>query len=189
MAMTRTRKERALLLAATLGLGLLAGCASLDVQVDHDTYTDFSRFQSYAWAEKGQSAVDPRVDNDLLAARVRRAVDTELRKAGYQLVDEGDPDFYVTYQSVIDKELDARTYYSDFPSYRYGTPGIGYGYGSVREIAVGTLMIDVLDGEEQKLVWRGSAQARLDEDWSPEERSEHVNRAVSEILERFPPER
>jgi len=185
----RARRRVPVLLAAVLALCVAAGCASHDVRVDHDQYTDFSRMRSYTWAERKPAAQDPRVDNDLVAARVRRAADRELREAGYQLVDASEePDFYLTYQSVVDKKLDTRSYYSSFPSYRYSGPGAIVGYGSVREIALGTLMLDVLEPEEQKLVWRGSAQARLHEDWSSEERTEHINEAVKQILERFPPE-
>jgi hypothetical protein len=71
----------------------------------------------------------------------------------------------------------------------------GYGLGSwpgasdvrLSRYEEGTLMLDVIDNASNELVWRGAAQARIDPNRSPQERTELINRAVREILDRFPP--
>ena len=53
----------------------------------------------------------------------------------------------------------------------------------------GTLLLDLVDGTRNELVWRGSAQARIDPSRSPQERTELIRTAVRRMLEKFPPTR
>ena len=50
-------------------------------------------------------------------------------------------------------------------------------------------MLDVIDSASNELVWRGAAQARIDPNRSPQERTELINSAVRKMLDRFPPQR
>jgi hypothetical protein len=74
-----------------------------------------------------------------------------------------------------------------------------YGYGLGRWPAAaadvrlsqyeeGTLMLDVIDSSSNELVWRGAAQARIDPNRSPQERTRLINSAVRKMLDRFPPQ-
>ena len=51
----------------------------------------------------------------------------------------------------------------------------------------GTLIIDVIDPGENRLVWRGSATRVLDRAMTPERADEIVLEAVQKIFDRFPP--
>jgi len=51
----------------------------------------------------------------------------------------------------------------------------------------GTVVLDIIDPKTRNLVWRGSAQSRVDDGDTPEERDARVNEAYRRILERFPP--
>jgi hypothetical protein len=77
------------------------------------------------------------------------------------------------------------------------TVPVGYGWGwwgfagtetYVDQYEQGTLILDVIDAGSNKLIWRGSAAARVVDDKTPEERTRRVNEAVEKILERFPPQ-
>ena len=59
--------------------------------------------------------------------------------------------------------------------------------GYVENYDQGTLVLDIVDGRSNELVWRGTAQARIDPSNSPEERQRRINEAVRKILDRFPP--
>ena len=50
----------------------------------------------------------------------------------------------------------------------------------------GTLVIDILDPATGKHIWRGYAQAKVDEARSPAEREKRVREAIGLILDRFP---
>ena len=73
--------------------------------------------------------------------------------------------------------------------YGYGPYGRYRGYSGVDvwEYEEGTLLIDISEGMEKKLVWRGSGKRRVDENASPEKTTAIVNQTVQEILDQFPP--
>lgn len=71
-------------------------------------------------------------------------------------------------------------------AYPYGMMG-GGPRTYVREYEVGTLILDGVDAREQRLVWRGTAQAELHRDLSPDALQKKINDAVHKLLARFPP--
>lgn len=169
-----------------LGVCLLAGgCASLGVRTDYDPAADFRRLRTYAWQPRAERAAgDPRVDNDLVDARLRGAVDRVLQARGYQARADAPPDFHVAYILTIEAKTDVRS----IPvSYGWGWWGVYGAETYVDQYEQGTLLIDVIDSGTNKLIWRGSAQARVVDNETPEERTQRVNEAVEKILERFPP--
>jgi hypothetical protein len=167
---------------------VLEACAPvIDVRTDYDTAADFSRLRTYRWLQTPSNAPrDPRIDNDLLQSRVRVAVNDALHAKGYTEASEN-PDFRVTYHVMLRDKLDVQS----FPLY------YGYGLGSwpgasdvrLSQYEEGTLMLDVIDSASNELVWRGAAQARIDPNRSPQERTELINSAVRKMLDRFPPQR
>jgi hypothetical protein len=155
----------------------------IDVRADYDTSADFARLRTYTWLQKPSDAPrDPRTNNDLLDSRVHAAVNEELHAKGYTESTER-PDFRVTYHVILKEKLEPTTY--------------GYGLGSSAVAAnvraatyeEGMLLVDLVDGTTNELVWRGSAQARVDPTLSPLERTKLIRTAVHGILEKFPPKR
>lgn len=163
----------------------LSGCATFRVQTDYDPAVDFTRLRTYSWQPRSERTdADPRINNDLLDARVRNAVDRVLQARGYQPVSDETPDFNVAYIVTIDTKTDV---HSIPVSYGWGWWGMMGTETYVDRYEQGTLLLDVIDASTNKLVWRGSAAARVVEDETPEERTRRVNEAVEKILERFPP--
>lgn len=165
----------------------LSGCATFRVQTDYDPAVDFARLRTYAWqARAPRTDADPRVHNDLLDGRVRAAVDRVLQARGYQPAGDADADFRVAYIVTIEPRTDIHT----IPvSYGWGWWGVMATETYVDQYEQGTLLLDVIDTDSNKLIWRGSAAARVVEDRTPEQRTQRVNEAVEKILERFPPTR
>jgi len=172
---------------ALLLLTILAACSPLTVRTDHDTTADFSRLRTYGWLQKPSDAPrDPRIDNDLLDSRVHSAVNDELASKGF--TESATPDFRVTYHVMIQNQLDVQS----FPvSYGYGLGRMGAMSTDVRveQYEVGTLLLDVVDSSTNELVWRGSAQARIDPSRTPQERTKLIRGAVHDMLAQFPPKR
>jgi hypothetical protein len=53
---------------------------------------------------------------------------------------------------------------------------------------IGTLQIDLFDGKDGKLVWRGSAEQTLrSSQASPTERSAALRETVAKVLSQYPP--
>ena len=168
---------------ATVLLFLL-GCASFPVSTDYDPGFDFSKLRSWDWApvEPTISIGDPRLQGDLMRARVERAVQATLTARGFERVKSG-ADFWIVYHLASETKLDVDTIYRTGPYGRYTWPE----QTIVREYEQGTLLLDVLDPKSGLLVWRGSSHARIRERAEPEARDERARAAVEAILAQFPP--
>ena len=181
---------------ATVVLGgwLLVGCAGVEVEIDHDKSYPFQSLKAFTWMpDTDKRKGDPRVYNDLADARVKNAVQAELIAKGYRKVEaEAEADFMVGYHSLLQDKMSAKTV-NDFYGYQ-GVWSNGYWYQPglpqtyVYEYEQGTLLLDIVDAESQRLVWRGSAQAELDRNPSPAKREKRLKNAVAEILKGFPPQ-
>ena len=166
---------------------LLAACSAITVRSDYDTSTDFKQLRTYGWLQKPSDLPkDPRIDNDLIDSRVHSAVNDELWAKGYN--ESPNPDFRVTYHIMLTKKFDVAA----FPvSYGYGLGRVGAMSTDVQvsEYEMGTLLLDVVNSTSNELIWRGSAQARVDPDRTPQERTKRIRDAVHQMLAQFPPKR
>ena len=78
-------------------------------------------------------------------------------------------------------------YYGGY--YGYG-PGYGWGGGhsttNIQEYsyAVGTLVCDVFDAKDEKLIWEGIGTKTVDED--PQTRDKNIPKSVKAIMSKFP---
>ena len=177
-------------LALACGALLLASCSSVQVRTDYDPQADFSRLRTFAWASPVQEKTgDLRIDSPLLDERIRRAVESTLQARGFEKAAPRTADFVVAYHLSLEQRLDVRTMDSYYGYRRYGAWGYGGTQTTVSQYEQGTLIIDVADARAQRLVWRGSGSRRVSQSSDPEKATENVNRAVQEILAKFPPTR
>lgn len=56
---------------------------------------------------------------------------------------------------------------------------------NVYEIPTGTLIVDLLDGRSNELVWRGIATKTLSE--NPQKVAKLINKVVTKMFKKFPP--
>jgi hypothetical protein len=181
--MTRSRR-----LAATVLVALLLACAGTRVTSDYDVNADFSSLETFAWMPQPQKMTgDARVDNPLIAARVRSAIERTLTSKGYRLTSDTTPDFFVGYYLSLEQKIDVYTidnYYGSGPYRRWGGPRFET---HVNQYDEGTLVIDIVDAKAGRLVWRGSGSRRISASPTPQKTTQRINEAVEAILERFPP--
>jgi hypothetical protein len=62
-----------------------------------------------------------------------------------------------------------------------------YSTPTVSQYREGTLIIDVVDGRENELAWRGVVQGEMHEKRDAQERQQAVDKAIKEALKDFPP--
>ncbi len=184
------RAERQLLIVVLLLA--FSACSSIEVTSDHDPKANFSAYHTYNWAPgPQQSTGDPRLDKTLLDSRIREAVERQLTAKGLTKDSGAKPDLLVAYHVAVRGKQGVTTV-SDASWYQ---PGWGYRGGGgggptyASDYEEGTLILDLLNASNRQLVWRGSAQAEVKENISPDKRQERINEAVQKILERFPPKK
>jgi len=189
------RPPRALArVAALLALACLAGCARPQVGFDVDPDAPLGAYQTFGILEakpREEVPEDPRM-GPLLDRHTEDAIDLAFRQRGYQLRRSGPVDFLVAYSNEI--QYEQRTVGSPvtlgvgYGSYLgsgvgIGTSWLGPSHATTRTLAKGTLVIDVLDPETRRVVWRGWAKDTLSASGDPRQ---EIFAAVGRILEQFP---
>ncbi len=189
--------KRLVLLWLLLAL-LLAGCSSMEVQVDYDPNTKFAGLETYDWIpEPRERTGDPRIDrNTILEKRIKTAVERELDAKGLRKSSES-PDFWLAYHVTLDKKQSVTTLnkhynYSPAWGWAHGYERRPRGYMGASETFIleyeqGTLLLDVVDPEGRDLLWRGSARDEVNFSAKPAEKEEQINEAVRQMLANFPP--
>ena len=178
---------RLLPLLALLAAFVAPGCG-MTVETDWDPSADFAAVRTWDWVPEPQAKTgDPRLDSDLLARRVRDAVEDALEQQGLAHRPGGEVDVLVGWHVGLETKLDVDTFYTGYGA-RYGAWGAGYRTDTtVRQYEQGTLLIDLLAADDRRLLWRGSTSARIHEGDSPEQRDRRVREAVAAILGKYPP--
>ena len=154
---------------------------------DYEKTANFAGFKTYAFKDGTP------VGQQLIDARIVSAIETQLAAKGLTKA-ASDPDVFVVYHMAFDKEKDISTYSSGYGG-GYGAYGWGWGGGwaggttttQVRDILVGSLVIDIADARKGQLVWRGMGVKEVNTQANPEKRDKSINNAVQKIFKNYPP--
>jgi hypothetical protein len=173
---------------AVASVGWMA-CAG-QVAVEFDPTENFSGYRTWDWLPRRSEPLDVEgIDaqglHELILAEVERAL--ELRGYPRSAPSEGEvPDFYVTYHVRIRRELVlvTETPATQFLPSFHASPSyvVSAVEQRIQAFEASTLAIDVADGHDKQLVWRGAYERRVRGSFRP-----HLKAAVDHILERFPP--
>ncbi len=177
-------------LVAALALVLVPALAMAQkVTYDFDKNADFAAFKTYAMKE-GTPVGQPLIDERIVAA-----IDAAMAAKGFTKND-ANPDVFVVYHTTFDKQKDISTFSSGY-SGGYGPYGWGWGGGmgmgttstQVRDILMGTLVIDMADAKNKKVVWRGMGVKEVNTTAKPEKRDKSIKSAVDKIFKNYPPKK
>jgi hypothetical protein len=180
-------KLRIRIISLILSVLAIAGCkSSLQIISDYDKNADFKAYKTYMllpWRPDNSKLVSAPTKRYLYAA-----LEHEMNARGYSKVESG-ADLAVNLMVIIE-EKSAQTAYQSY--YQYGGWGyyapFGYGYSSVRydsyEYLQGTVIVDVFDQKEKKLVWQGAAIAEIKED--KKDREQGINKGMAKVFMEYP---
>ena len=162
---------RGLIISLTFLAMLALPAGEQRVEVSFDPIVDFSRFKNYALLEsKNPSKMK------VCHQRILDTIQVSLAMRGVLPVYEGEqPDLLIVYNAGIKEEVSIQGY-----EYRYGS------FGSVPLIEQPeTLIVDLVDAKNNRLVWRGIATNTLVEDSSKAEKKAET--ATRKMFARYPP--
>lgn len=180
------------LLAPLLLVAGLSSCQSTNVVIDYDTSADFSHMQNYAWFTEtsgSEQGFDP-----LIAERARKAVAVQLQQLPLPLAASGvQADVLVRYY--------VGTYTRSQGSKSSGSIGFGSAGGSTalglalsfplggdKIVKEAQIVVDFVNPSDKKLMWRGTNRIKIGDD-SPEQITDKINQAVTEIFSHYPPDK
>lgn len=175
-------------------LVLLCGCSATQIEIARDPFARFPKSGTFAWLDEANTLPeDARVNRAEVEARIRRAVERHLGTRGYKLSSDGRPIVCVAFHAAVGGGLDAAAMNEQYWSWGYGPDG-AWGFGPNRTVAYeagptferGTLILDIVDPQTRRLLWRGSASADVDLQATTQEKDQRVDEAVKEMLGQFP---
>jgi len=159
------------------------------ITIDYDKTADFGKYQSYqfvGWADNSDQVM-----NDLDKRRMREAFQSELTARNLTPKDSY-ADIAISLYVVVNQKTSTTAYtsYHGGTGYGYRRGGRGWGNGysttsySESDYLVGTLVMDVFDGETKDLVWQGVATGTIKE--KPEKREKSIPKTVGKLMKKFP---
>ncbi len=151
--------------------------ASASITTDYDRKVDFARYKTYSWG-------NVKTPDSLWDDRVKQAVDGQLAAKGLTQVPSGG-DVVVTARDAIHNEEQLNTFYDNFGGGRRFGGGFGTSTTNVDTYKVGTLIIDVIDGQTKNLIWRSAASDTLAS--KPDKNIKTLDKNVQKMFEHFPP--
>jgi hypothetical protein len=152
-----------------------ANTFAVDVVTDYDHQANFERYHTYSWAKV-------EMPNPLWDDRVKEAVDKALQQKGWQKVQDGGDVSLVAMGITRDKPT-LQTFYDGFPGWHWS--GFTTATTTVEHYREGTLVVDMFDSQNKKLIWRGSATDLLSD--KPEKNEKKLESAVHKLFDHFPP--
>ena len=171
---------------------IAAGCAQLQTGSEMDKATDFAALHKFGWLhEVDKEAEDVRLNDPAVRQTVRTAIEQALEAKGYVLTDRQQADFLVTWFGAIEQKIKRENIDHFYAPYGYGTlyrnPVLNTeSPQKIQEYEEGTIIIDAVDPESRRLIWRGSGSGRIQGDQPEQTALRNLNRSVTKILDPFP---
>ena len=169
---------------------LLAACASgpritseADPEADFGSYRTFGFYTPLALEKEGYAT--PTTD------RIKAAARAQLESRGYTYTTQ-QPDLWVNLNAYMQERTDVTSYptvdYNYYYSYRarayFATP-YWRDQTHVYQYTEGTLNVDLVDRQKNRLVWEGIAVGRVAK-LKPAERAARIDSTLAEIFARYP---
>lgn len=172
--------------------GILAGlvaCSGPSVRYDFESGADFGRYRTYQWlpAPRPAKANAGAFDSSIMDARVKRILLEELAAKGYQPGEPGLADFQVVCYPQRQSARSSQPHLG--VGLGFGPVGLGVGapVGERKVETTGSLVMEIQDGRNGTVVWKGTAESALRSSDSAEEADAAVQAAIRNLLKRFPP--
>jgi len=179
--------------ALAFAVGVRPEAAKTDIHADRDPAFTFAGLKTWAWHPDGagdvRQAISADTDPHAIAARVDPiilpAVERELQALSFTKTTDA-PDFYVHYYVLATMDQMSQ-YMGQFvaPVPAWGLPPFAPVTTALEIYAVGTLILDITSPAKQAIVWRGSAQRKIDLEKPDRERRQVLERAIRDLIKEF----
>jgi hypothetical protein len=187
----------AIVIVLVAAAGIALDAAKTDITANFDKTFSFAGLRTWAWHPDGAGDVKMAVSSSdnpqRVAGRVDPiilpAVERELRTRGFTKTD-GAADLLVHYYVLATVQTSSQ-YMGQFiaPIPEWGVPPFAPITTAIEVFPFGTLLIDITSPVKKAIVWRGSAQRKIDLDKPDNERRAVLERAIHDLISRFPPKK
>ena len=178
-----------------MGALVFAGCATAKISSDYNKAVDFSKLKTYNWASDQPMSGDMKFDDPSLREIIQSSVETELQAKGLQKSAGGQPDILLKYYITVAKKEQVVGGFNPAPSFDSHGRWMGNSgpnnYAGMQAMTFhysdGTFVLDMLNPSSGEILWRGTLEAMVDPNGTPEKRKERAPGAIAKVLAKFPP--
>ena len=175
--------KKAIFVTGLAALLVLIGCSATSVRFDYERGADFSKYRSFDFYQ-----VPEAVDTDrLILKRIHNIIAREMKAKGLAQ-DTGDPDLLIAAHSQTKDKVDVQNWGYDYAdAYHHGYWDMGPTMTTVSQYEEGTLIIDIVDNQDDELIWRGVASRPLPYNPTAETMDRIIDEVVTKALAKYPP--
>lgn len=166
-------------------LSVLAASPALaqKVSIDYAHDFDFSGVKTFQYADSGESASP----NPLMAERIEALIKQKLAEGGLAEVAEN-PDVYITYHVAAQDQTVYSTTTMGYGGYHggwrgWGAPAMASSTTTAHTYTEGTLVIDLYDAKDKKMIWRGTGTVTVKD--KPEKRVEQIEKILKKLGDKW----
>lgn len=169
---TRLAQAWVALLIVVLFAGVFAGCSQVPMNVTSYwgpgvRFTDVP--PTYEWSPASRQTTGPgRPLDPAVDPMIRRQIEKNLAEKGFTKTSGPNPGFWVDYRVARDVRGDP-----------YGGPDFP-------EFVEGSLAVFLVNPTDQKLIWRGCVQGRLNESNPPDVKEQRLDQAIKKLFGQIP---
>jgi hypothetical protein len=185
----------AILAASAIGMAAAGQKVEVETHVDKDA--NFSTIKTYAWLPPAPAIrnvapgvpTNPTLSQDALGPHIVAAVDRQLARRGMTRADEKTADVLVVYFAALNVGF-STSYLGEHYGYLtgWGSPVASQlaPLTSMEVYEKGTVLVDIVQREPKRAIWRGTAVTRIHQDRSLEQRIGRIDDATERMFQRFP---
>jgi len=176
--MKNMRRKKSVQIVAGVCLSLLCFCGPVLAQSTTYNFmpgTNFAQFHTFKWVTI-PGGMHP---NQIVDQEIQNSVVSQLTGKGLTQTTADNADLYVGYQVGVDQEKQ----WNAFGGWGWG----GMAQATSSTINVGTLVVDIYDAANKKLVWTGRATKTVNPGKNQQKDLEHLNKAIEKLMKDYPP--
>jgi len=174
---------------------LLASCSTV-VLYDFDATTSFNRYNKFHIAQQFTQQPGEQDYASLDNTRIHTAISRALTTKGFQAAKNGSkvsskagPNVLLVRYAIEEvKRLQSTGFSYGFNSFQRH---FGFGLSTTpqaKEIIEGKLIVELIEPQENRVIWRAISKRHLKETMSPNDRTVFINELVTEMFKNYPPE-
>ena len=184
--------------AAAIAVVLLSGAVSaakVKVTVQAPPKFDGAGLRTWAWAADGPGQVimarsskdDPAPIQKTFGPTIADAIGKELGLRGLTAADASTADLHAHYYLLISVGFNTQQFGQFLPAVpEWGIPPFQGGNQAYEIISTGSIVLDLISTSAKRIVWRGIAQAELEQERTDEQRHARIREAVHTLLLKYP---
>ena len=154
---------------------ILSSCSTVKVTSDYDSKANFTEYKTFAFYKKGINSLKL---SDIDKKRILSAVERELIRKGFTTSES--PDVLVNLATNSEEYIEYSRRLESFSGWPSKT----------RKYTKGVISVELIDHDDKKLVWQGTASGVLNYINTKEatlNKEKQIKEFVTEIMAKYPP--